>query len=209
MSIVNPKTYVCTSSSCTVGSGDSSKFPNAIASTDIGIVVIPKLYNGTPVTSVGHSAFRLANRICEVKIYAELTMIGQRAFSDMISLRTINIPETLTKIDEFGLQFSNSGISNGTVFIIFEGKSSLSYIGQEVFGYKTKVVINYTSTKSPKCASSAFRGTENALIYAPTSFLFCEKYKTKPWTQNNTCRKANSSKRSAFNIYIISSLLCH
>ena len=204
MSTIYPTHYTCTDTECSVGTGIETSAANAIDVNSIGIVVIPEFHDNLPVTSVGKFAFRLARNILEVKIEAKIKTIGERSFSDMSGLRIINIPETVTKIDKCGLQFSTEGLSNGTSLIIFEGKSSLESIGEEVFGFRTKVIIKYTKTKSPSCASNAFSRVKTVEIYSPNIFLFCGKYKTK-LSVMKTCNKA---KNISMNIMSFSIFIC-
>ena len=177
MTIVYPDNYACSATECSVGTG-ISEYYNAFNSNKNGIVVIPKYHEELPVTSIGKYAFRFAREITEVKIEARIEYIEERAFSDMNGLQKINIPSSVKRIGNYGLQFSAGGTTQGTVFITFEAKSLLEYIGNEVFGFKTKVVILFTGNKSPQCASNAFTGTKIIQIYSPTSFKFCGIYQT-------------------------------
>ena len=196
MTIIYPKNYACTATECSVGTGSTSNYPSAIDINDKEIVVIPKYYNDLPVTAVGKYAFKNACGITEVRIDAQIVLIDERSFSDMKNLRKMNIPESVTRIGEYAIQFYGSGTSEGVVNIIFNGKSSLTYIGAEGFGYKAKVVIKFTGTSSPTCASKAFYQTNVVEIYSPVSFMFCNKYKTQILKTPNACATSNKSSRN-------------
>jgi len=96
----------------------------------------------------------------------------------MSGLQKINIPSSVTKIDEFGLQFSNSGMTTGAVTVVFDPKTSLTYIGDEVFSYMTSLTIKYTGNESPSCHPNALIDGQSRIIYAPKSFKFCGLYDT-------------------------------
>jgi len=173
-----PVNYKCDAKECIVGTDVLTDSANAISSTFSGIIIIPSHHNGLPVTKVGQSAFRYARSVTEVIIKARITTFGVRAFSDMDGLKKINIPSSVTRIEDYGLQFSLNGQTVGTVTVTFEEGSSLEYIGSEVFGYKTNLIVYYTKGSSPSCHSKVFDGAKDVTIYAPASFKFCNIYNT-------------------------------
>ena len=156
----------------------SNEKPNALDSNAEGKLIIPKIYMGLPVTIIGQYAFRYCTKITEVDVQADIILIKKRAFSDMCGLQKVTLPGSLQRIEDYGLQFSNTGSMSGNVLIVFRNNSQLSYIGNEVFGYKNNVIINYTSDQTPQCHSNSFSGVNLMLICAPSEFLFCGKYLT-------------------------------
>ena len=203
MTIIYPKYYVCNDTECSVGTGASSG-PNAVSSSDKGVLIVPKYHNNKSVTSIGRYAFRHADEITEIIIEARIVYIEERGIGDMRSLKKINIPSSVKRIGDYGVQFSNSGTTNGIVRIKFEGRSSLEYIGAEVFGFRNVVLIEFTGYKSPTCASNAFSGVYTVEIYSPTSINFCGKYMTEIHKTSNAC---SSSKKSRGNVILYSFLM--
>lgn len=61
-------------------------------------VVIPDTYNGLPVTSVAHYAFKMCKSLERVKIPESVTSIERGAFDYCQSLTTIIIPKSVTTI---------------------------------------------------------------------------------------------------------------
>ena len=157
---------------------DSGREPNALDANAQGKLIIPKTYQGLPITIIGQFAFRLCRKITEIDIQADITQIKKRAFSDMNGLKEVTLPSSLQRIEDYGLQFSNNGGVSGNVKITFGENSQLSYIGCEVFGFKNNVIIYYTSNKSPQCHSNVFPSVTSKVILAPTEFTFCNQYLT-------------------------------
>jgi hypothetical protein len=61
-------------------------------------ILIPKKYNGLPVTNIGDSAFKDCTSFTSVIIPDSVTNIGNSAFSGCSSLTSIEIPNSVTSI---------------------------------------------------------------------------------------------------------------
>ena len=64
-----------------------------------GDIVIPKIYNGLPVTRIGMGAFLNCWDITSVKIPDSVTWIGESAFQNCNNLTSITIPNSVKVID--------------------------------------------------------------------------------------------------------------
>ena len=61
-------------------------------------IVIPRVYNGIPVTSIGDDAFKNCTSLTSVVIGDFVTSIGSYAFSNCTSLKKIEIPDSVKSI---------------------------------------------------------------------------------------------------------------
>ncbi len=77
-----------------------------------GKLVIPSIYSGYPVTSIGDYAFEDCSSLTSVEIPEGITSIGDYAFEDCVSLISIEIPDGVMSI---GLRsFYNTAYYNNT-----------------------------------------------------------------------------------------------
>ena len=77
-------------------------------------IVIPSIYNGKPVTSIGSSAFRWCRGLTSIVIPDSVTGIGSYAFSGCSRLTSIVIPDSVTSIGSYA--FSGcSGLTSITI----------------------------------------------------------------------------------------------
>ena len=65
---------------------------------DIDVVIIPEIYNGSPVTTIGSSAFSGCTSLTSVEIPSSVTSIGSYAFDGCTSLTSVTIPSSVTTI---------------------------------------------------------------------------------------------------------------
>ncbi|MBQ4049615.1 MAG: leucine-rich repeat protein, partial [Clostridia bacterium] len=63
-------------------------------------IIIPSVYNGMPVTSMGNNALRNCSGLTSVYIPNSITCIGDSAFYGCSSLTSIEIPNNVTSIEE-------------------------------------------------------------------------------------------------------------
>ena len=212
LSIHYPTKYkLDTSSNSYIVGDDTVTEPNALNSNAEGKLIIPKTYDDLAIKVIGQYAFRGCMKITEIDIQADIIQIKTRAFSDMSGLQKVILPNSLQRIEDYGLQFSNSGCVNGNVQIIFGQNSQLNYIGNEVFGFKNNIIIYYTSDQTPQCHSNVFSGVSSMLIYAPSEFYFCNKYLTFLQSEAiiNACPTLYISENKRFSlIYISIFIIC-
>ena len=71
-------------------------------------IVIPKLYNGKQVTSIGSFAFKGYSSLTNVTIPDSVTSIGNGAFRDCDSLVSVVIPDSVTTIGEYAFYYCYS-----------------------------------------------------------------------------------------------------
>jgi hypothetical protein len=85
-------------------------------------VVIPKIYQGILVTSIGYGAFFGCSGLTSIVIPESVTSIESYAFYDCSSLTSIGIPESVTSIGSSAFSFCRSLTS----IVIPEGVTSIS-----------------------------------------------------------------------------------
>lgn len=64
-------------------------------------VIIPRYYNGLPVTKIGDGAFLNRSEITSIVVPEGVLNIGNGAFRECVSLASISLPSTLTSIGEY------------------------------------------------------------------------------------------------------------
>lgn len=91
-----------------------------------GVVEIPAIYNGKPVTSIGNSAFEYCKNVTGVAIPGSVTSIGNEAFYWCVNLTSIAIPNGVTRIE-------HSTFENCLDLTEIAIPSSITYIGSDAF----------------------------------------------------------------------------
>ena len=99
-----------------------------------GELVIPSVYNGKPVTSIGDQAFYDCISLTSVTIGNSVTSIGDQAFYDCSSLRSVTIPDSVTSIGDGA--FDNC---SRLKYITVEGNPPLFF--GEIFEGRGRTVI--------------------------------------------------------------------
>lgn len=89
------------------GDGASYSVTGIGTATDTDIV-IPEIYNGLPVTSIGSEAFYWYSSLTRITIPDSVTSIGASAFRGCSSLTSITIPDSVTSIDEQAFSYCNN-----------------------------------------------------------------------------------------------------
>ena len=180
--ILQPTVFVCTNEECQVGNyKNDQKASSGIDPSAEGIIEIPSTHEGLPVTSIDSWTFAFMSKITEIIINAKLVTIKARAFTDCYSLRHINIPETVQTFETASLMFYNTtrtqyGLSDGKVIILFEGRSQLTKLCEEIFGFKETVIIVFQQTPLHRriydCLDTVFK-LANPIIFSPSPISLC------------------------------------
>ncbi len=97
-----------------------------------GVVVIPNMTNGMPVTSIGNSAFHQKADVTGITIPTSVTNIGSIAFRKCISLTIVTIPTSVTSIGWGAFSFC-SGLTNITI------PTSVTTIRYQMFSFCTNL----------------------------------------------------------------------
>ena len=83
--------------------GDTAEIYNngsaAISPSPTGVVTIPSMLGGKPVTSIGSYAFYNCSGLTSVTIGDSVTSIGSSAFSGCSGLTSVTIPDSVTSIE--------------------------------------------------------------------------------------------------------------
>ncbi len=124
--------------------GDST----AMDTTDI---VIPAVYNGNAVTSIGNNAFAGLGGLKSIEIPDSVTSIGGYAFFSCSSLTSIEIPDSVTSIGEWAF----SGCSSLTSLVI---PDSVTSIGAGAFSWGSSLTSIEIPDSVTSIGDSAFSG---------------------------------------------------
>jgi hypothetical protein len=73
-----------------------------------GELVIPSIYQGNPVTSIGHGAFMDCSKLTSVIIPSGVSIIKAWAFGACISLTSVTIPDSVTSIEYNAFDYCKS-----------------------------------------------------------------------------------------------------
>ena len=94
--------------------GDGTCYVSGIGSCTDTDIVIPDVYSGQTVTSIGEWAFCGSSGLTSITIPNSVTSIGREAFADCASLTSIIIPERVTSIGVWAF-FGCASLTNITV----------------------------------------------------------------------------------------------
>ena len=136
---------------------------------DAGDVVIPKLYKGKPVTSIGSSAFSGCTSLTSVAIPESVASIGSYAFKSCSALKGVNYLGTIE-------QWCNIAFGNTYANPLYYAKNL--YFGGELV---TKLVIPNTVTQIKRytfynCTSlTSVEIGENVATIGDSAFSMCTK----------------------------------
>lgn len=96
-------------------------------------VVVPKIYNGRQVTSIGSGCFKYCS-LTGIEIHDGITSIGSSAFSDCSYLTEIKIPDSVSRLESYlfssCVRLTSVSIPNTIEYVgayAFDGCSALPY----------------------------------------------------------------------------------
>ena len=128
-------------------------------------VVIPAIYEGLPVTSIGFQAFYECSSLAGVTIGNSVTYIGSDAFSGCSSLTTITIPDSVTGIGPFAF-FDCSSLTTITI------PDSVTSIGDYAFEWCESLTTITIPDSVTSIGDSAFYGCSSlTTITIPDSVI--------------------------------------
>ena len=110
-------------------------------------IVIPSVYNGKPVTSIGYMAFLECSGLTSVTIGNGVTSIGNYAFSGCSGLTSVVIPDSVTSIGNYAFY-----MCRGLTSVYYKGskaKWSEISIGSNNGKLTTATIIYYYSETKP------------------------------------------------------------
>ena len=87
---------------------NGSEYEVAAVSLTATSLVLEDSYRGKPVTSIGNSAFRRANKLESLTVGKYVTTIGEGAFYNCVALKEISIPDSVTSIGKEAFQACKS-----------------------------------------------------------------------------------------------------
>ena len=125
------------------GDGQSYSVTGIGTCTDTDIV-IPDTYEGLPVTSIGNSAFNNKNSIRSITIPDSVTSIGTQAFFACKGLTSITIPDSVTSIDWYAF----SRCSSLTSITVDENNANYKSIDGNLYTKDGKTFIQYAIGKT-------------------------------------------------------------
>lgn len=126
-------------------------------------IVIPRFYNGKPVTEIGESAFQNCSSLISVIIPNTVTTIGDSAFDGCSALTSLALPYTVTSIGDYAF----SDCSSLTSIII---PNNTSTIGESAFAYCSSLVSIILPDNITRIGLFAFEDCNNVntVIYQGT-----------------------------------------
>ena len=139
-------------------------------------VVVPSEYNGAPVTRIGDNAFKDCETLKSVTIPDSITSIGENAFYNCNKLTSITIPSSVKCI-------GNSAFESCDILISIVIPNSVTEIGESVFAWcssLTSVTLPNNLTNIPSRMFWNCNSLENITIpngvtsIEESAFAFCD-----------------------------------
>jgi len=146
-----------------------------------GVVTIPGMIDGLPVTRIGENAFYNASSLTGVTIPGSVTNIGDYAFYGCANLAGISIPNSVTSIGNYQFRgctnLASITIPNGATSIGYSAfafcaslskvtiPSGVTSLGSQAFTYCTSLTGVCFQGNAPSLASFVFEGDNLATVY--------------------------------------------
>ena len=113
-----------------------------IGSCDCEQVVIPATHNDLPVTAIGERAFFNCKTVKSVTIPTSVTQIWHRAFTNCRNLESVTIPSSVTDIG-FYVFMGCASLKEVTI------PMSVTYVGGDIFQMCDGVTVNCEAESRP------------------------------------------------------------
>ena len=114
-------------------------------------VEIPEEYKGKPVTAIGERAFYQLMKLRRVSIPDSVSSIGDYAFWRCFRLDEFTIPSSITSIGKYAFQYCD-GLSSVTI------PESVALIGENAFAGCGILTVHCDATEKPEGWSESWRG---------------------------------------------------
>ena len=158
--------------------GNGTDYPhNALDNNITGpqTLIVPRSVHGMAVQEIGHRALFQCLNIKKIIIEARITVIRNEGISQMKSLEYISLPNTLTRIEDWGIHFYDPELpnytpNNGSATIVFEPNSRLSYVGNHGISYKETLNIYFCDPVYPVLDPATFFRVTHLHIYSMFQF---------------------------------------
>ena len=111
-------------------------------------LIIPAVYNGLPVTEIGHAAFQYCGSFTSVIIPDSVTRINHSAFHRCSELINVSIPDSVSYIDSYGGVFSSC--DSLTSIIVDEDNKWYKSIDGNLYNKRGDELLCYTAGKQNK-----------------------------------------------------------
>lgn len=183
-------TYSVTNGNASVGSGEwtGSAVPKSLS----GVLAVPSVLGGLPVTAIGDYAFQWCTNLTEVVIPDSVTDIGLESFWECSSLTNVSIPSCVTNIGRMAFYGCGSLLSAaipegvetiGNSLFEFCGAlrevsipSTVTYVGRESFAFCSNLTALALPSGVTWIAGGAFsRCNGLAALYVPEEWESLEE----------------------------------
>ena len=185
----SPLKYKTFDSFAIVGTNTTKRSNGIVDPNYHGVLLIPKTYNGLPITEIGTYALSDCSFVTHVIIEANIISIHSSAFERTTNLTSINIPSSVEYIG--GIAFSSFNAFNasipqpnfnslGTLIVSFESNSNLQKIGGTPFGRKEHIILKFKNKlpNSFTCSSGWHYSAGTFTILSEEEFTACRETAT-------------------------------
>ena len=156
-----------------------------------GVVIVPEIIEGKPVTEIGEKCFQDCSGITEMVLPGTLTTVGYRAFYGCSNMTVMNIPESLAVVG--GWSFAHTGLTE----VVFSEKlkkfeygafygcsnlrtvvlsSKIKSIGEDTFGWCSKLESVTIPSESVTIHNKAFHDNNSKTTLIGVKGSYTEKY---------------------------------
>jgi len=158
--------------------GQSYTFTGGTPGSD-GVIIIPKTYNGLPVTTIADNAFQSNQSVKQVVMQDSVTTIGNNAFSGCRNLTSLIIGENVETIGESAFNVTNiqkivipDSVKTIKSNAFNNGQARTLIIGSGVTSIGTDALRSHNLAKiEVSKANQVYHSENNCLIETETKIL--------------------------------------